>query len=221
MEKLESSYTALGNVKWLQHLGKVWRFLKRLHIEFLYDPAVYIYIYIYIYIYMSFPGGSDGKESTCNMRELCSTPGSGRSPGGDNGNPLQYSCLKNPMDRGTWWSSVHGIAKSRTWLSCSHFIMWPSISTSRYQPKRYICPHKNLYVNICSSIIHNSQWESNPADEWINKMWSVHTVGLPGDSYGKESTCNAGDLDLISLYEDPLEEGRVVFSHGKKWRTDM
>ena len=44
-------------------------------------------------------------------------PGSGRSPGGGNGNPLQYSYLENPMDRGAWWATVHGVAKSRTRLS--------------------------------------------------------------------------------------------------------
>ena len=44
-------------------------------------------------------------------------PGSGRSPGGGHGNPLQYSCLENPMDRGAWWATVHGVAQSRTQLS--------------------------------------------------------------------------------------------------------
>ena len=62
------------------------------------------------------PGGSDGKESTCNLGDLGSVPGSGRSPGEGNGNPLQYSCLENPMDR-AWWATVHGVAKSRTRLS--------------------------------------------------------------------------------------------------------
>ena len=53
-----------------------------------------------------FPGGSDCKESACNAGDLGSIPGSGRSLGGGHGNPLQYSCLKNPMDRGAWllWS---------------------------------------------------------------------------------------------------------------------
>ena len=46
-----------------------------------------------------------------------SIPGSGRSPGGGSGNPLQYSCLENPMDRGPWWATVHGVAKSWTQLS--------------------------------------------------------------------------------------------------------
>jgi len=51
---------------------------------------------------LGFPGGSDGKASACNTGDLGSTPGFGRSPGEGNGNPLQYSCLKNSMDRGAW-----------------------------------------------------------------------------------------------------------------------
>ena len=64
-----------------------------------------------------FPGGLDGKESACNVGDLDSTPGSGRSPGGGPVNPLQYSCLENPMDRGAWWVAVHGAAKRQTQLS--------------------------------------------------------------------------------------------------------
>ena len=58
-----------------------------------------------------------GKESACNARDLGSIPGLGRSPGGAHGNPLQSSCLENPMDTGIWWATVHGVAKSRTQLS--------------------------------------------------------------------------------------------------------
>ena len=61
-----------------------------------------------------FPGGSDGKESVCNVRDLGSIPGLGRSPGGGHGNRLQYSCLENSMDRGAWWATVHGVTKSQT-----------------------------------------------------------------------------------------------------------
>ena len=50
------------------------------------------------------------------VRDVGSIPGSERSPGGGHGNPLQYSCLENPMDRGTWWATVHRVAKSRTLL---------------------------------------------------------------------------------------------------------
>ena len=63
------------------------------------------------------PGGSDSKESTCNVGDLCLIPGLGRSPEGGHGNPLQYSCLENPVDRGALWATVHGVAKSRTQLS--------------------------------------------------------------------------------------------------------
>ena len=60
-----------------------------------------------------FPGSSDSKESAYHARR----PGLGRSPGEGNDNPLQYSCLENPMDRGTWWAIVQGVAKSWTQLS--------------------------------------------------------------------------------------------------------
>ena len=63
---------------------------------------------------MDFPGGSDDKASAYNAGDLGLIPGSGRSPGEGNGNPLQYSCLENPMDGGVWWATVHGVAKSRT-----------------------------------------------------------------------------------------------------------
>ena len=61
--------------------------------------------------------GSDSKESACNAGDLGLIPGSGRCPGGGNGNPLQYSCLGNLMDRGPWWAAVHGVARSQTRLS--------------------------------------------------------------------------------------------------------
>ena len=65
----------------------------------------------------AFPGGSDGKASAYNVGYPGSIPGSGRSPGDGNGNPLQYSCLENPTDGGAWLASVHGVAKSQRRLS--------------------------------------------------------------------------------------------------------
>ena len=64
-----------------------------------------------------FPGSLDGKASAYNAGYLGSIPGLGRSPGEGNGNPLQYSCLENPMDQGAWWATVHGVTKSWTRLS--------------------------------------------------------------------------------------------------------
>ena len=60
----------------------------------------------------SFPGGSDGKESACSVGDPGSIPGSGRSPGEGNGNPFQYPCLDNSVDRGAWQAIVHGLAES-------------------------------------------------------------------------------------------------------------
>ena len=65
-------------------------------------------------ILLWFPGGSDGKESACNARDLGSIPGLGRSLGEGNDNLPQYSCLENSMDRRAWWATVHGVAKIQT-----------------------------------------------------------------------------------------------------------
>ena len=64
-----------------------------------------------------FPGATSGKESASNaghIREVGLIPGLGRSPGEGHGNPLQYSCLGNPVDRGVWWATVHRVTKSQT-----------------------------------------------------------------------------------------------------------
>ena len=76
---------------------------------------------------IGFPGGSDGQESTCNVGDLGLIPGLGRSLGEGNGNPLQYSCLENPMDRGAWWATVHGVTKSWTQLSTAQHDVWKCI----------------------------------------------------------------------------------------------
>ena len=64
---------------------------------------------------ISFPGGSDGKESACSAGDTGLILGLGRSPGEGNGSPLQYAYLENPMDRGAWWATGHGVTKTRTW----------------------------------------------------------------------------------------------------------
>ena len=76
-----------------------------------------VLVFLNLYRSEGFPGGSDDKASARNAGDLGSIPGLGRSPGGGNGNPLQYSCLENPMDGGAWWATVHGVSKSQSWLS--------------------------------------------------------------------------------------------------------
>ena len=83
------------------------------------------------------PGGSEGKASACDAGDPGSIPGSGRSPGEGNGNPLQYSCLENPMDRGAWWAIVHRVAKSRTRLS------------NYTEPSNHIPGYLSKNYNIC------------------------------------------------------------------------
>ena len=70
--------------------------------------------------YCSFPDGAVVKNPPANAGDVGSIPGSGRSPGEGNDNPLQYSCLGNPMDRGAWGVTTHGVSKSWTRLSKQH-----------------------------------------------------------------------------------------------------
>ena len=86
-------------------------------------------------IFLGFPGGSDGKESACNVGDQGSIPGWGRSSGEGKSNSLQDSSLENPMDRGAWPATIHGVAKSQTQLSDFHFtslhlVAWSIVSMS-------------------------------------------------------------------------------------------
>ena len=81
------------------------------------------------------PGGSDCKESACSAGDPSSIPGSGRFPRKRNDNPLQYSCLENPMDRGVWWATVHAVAKSQTCLSNNTFTLTDSLIRQEHMRK--------------------------------------------------------------------------------------
>ena len=75
------------------------------------------------------------KKSACSVGDQGSIPGLGRSPGQGNGSPLQDSCLGNPMDEGAWWTIVHGVEKSRTWLSNWHIPLNPKTNILRREEK--------------------------------------------------------------------------------------
>ena len=106
-----------------------------------------------------FPSGSDGKESACSGGDLGSIPGSGRSPGEGNGKPLQYSCLENPMDRGAWWATVHGVAKS--WTRLSNFtsltrkLKLPMWITSYFYLDNNDILHTRIHIIFQNCKIHN------------------------------------------------------------------
>ena len=119
-----------------------------------------------------FPGGSDVKASACNAGDVGLIPGSRRSPGEGNGNPLQYSCLENPMDRGAWQATVHGVAKSRTWLSDFTSLIFNFISevlSCSFVWKVFF--HLLICLILCVCIC------------------VLDILGFPGYSDGKESSC--------------------------------
>ena len=100
------------------------------------------------HISKGFPGSSEVKASACNTGELGLIPRLGRSPGEGKSNPLQYSCLENPIDRGAWWAAVHGVAKSRTQLSdftSLHF------SLTRYF--HFLCFSYPFSIDECSLLL--------------------------------------------------------------------
>ena len=77
-------------------------------------------MYVVVSAQKSFPLSPVGKESACNAGDPGSIPGSGRSPEEGNGNPLQYSCLENPMDRGAWGATIHRVSQSDTTEATEH-----------------------------------------------------------------------------------------------------
>ena len=99
----------------------------------------------------SFPGGSQSKESTCNAGDPVSIPGLGRSSGGGHSTLLQYSYLENPMDRGAWWATVHGVTKSRTQLSNFTFygnVSWFHIWSRLLKSRRSKTVLSTSYINL-------------------------------------------------------------------------
>ena len=88
---------------------------------------------------MGFPDGSVGKEPACNAGDADLIPGWERFPWGGHGNPLQFSCLENPMDRGAWQATVHGVAKSRTWLKWLSTHLKGETGEGNGTPLQYSC----------------------------------------------------------------------------------
>ena len=113
--------------------------------------CVCVCIWTQLYDLWGFLCVSDGKESTCNAGGLDSIPGLGRSHGEGNGNPLQYPCLENLMDRGAWWAAVHGVAKSWTRLRLTHthnmYIPWRK-KICYFLSKVHILPLESAHTSM-------------------------------------------------------------------------
>ena len=141
-----------------------------------------------------FTGGSDGKASTYNAGDLGSIPGSGISPGEGNGNPLQYSCLENPMDRGAWWATVHRITK--IWTRLSNFTFTFTLLViqipSSYKDACHIglgFPGSTMIKNLPAN---DKQTRRHGFDPWVRKIpwkrkWKPTPVFLPGESHGQRA----------------------------------
>ena len=136
-------------------------------------------------------------------------PESGRSPAGGHGNPLQYSCLENPIDSVDWWAIVHRIAKNQTqlkWLSTlAHKLLSRMLASQRLLDDLWFLTI-DLYVSsLIAQLVKSTpamqetlvqflgQEDSRKRDRLPTSVF----LGFPGDSAGKESTCNAGDLGSI------------------------
>ena len=117
------------------------------------------------------------KEPICQAVDMGSIPGSGRSPGVGNGNPLQDSCLENPRDMGAWWAAVYGITQSRTrlkWLSSSSSSskMW----RRQWHPTLVLLPGKS---HGWRGLVGCSPWGSSESDmtEWLHSHFSLSRIG--------------------------------------------
>ena len=146
---------------------------------------------------VDFSSGSDGKESAYNAGNPGWIPGLGRSPGGENDNPLQYSCLENSMDRGAWWATVHGVAKSWTRLrdchthththththSCFTMLCYFQLYSTVIQT--YICTYVSIYSFSYSFLL--CQVTSVMSDSVGPRRWQPTRLPHPWDSPGKKT----------------------------------
>ena len=157
------------NAKWYSHLGKKnWQLLMFLKHTFIVQP--------------NNRGGTVVRNvhaSAGDTRDVGFIHGSGRSPGGGNSYPLQYSCLSNSMDRGAWWATVDGVAKSRTQLNCWAYTSDP---ISKYLLEKWIHVYTkddwNFHTKLLSIIAPNwgEKTPTWPTAQWINKFYCIFVV---------------------------------------------
>ena len=159
-------FYSTSNAK-MQEERKLYPSQEKLFLAILLENSLFHYMYIFVdnlssngnynhtYMY-NFPDGSDGKASAYNAGGLGSIPGLGRSLGEGNDNPLQQPCLENPMDRGAWLATVHGVPKSRTQLSDFTFTFFTFIHVCAIQPP----DHKIQEAKTRSNFVHHSTFKA-------------------------------------------------------------
>ena len=147
-----------------------------------------------------------GNNLSADARNVSSIPGSGRSPREENVNPLQYSGLENPMDRGAWRAIVHGVAESRTRLSDSHTDAKIPIREEEVTylmvtgPQTYWCPRAGN-INPCDATLSPHPQSEAPCTrqpqtpERPSTTWPFKVMGLPWWLSRKEATCHKNARD--------------------------
>ena len=178
------------------------------------------------HVELGFLGGSDGKESACNAEDLGPISGSGRSLGERNGNPLQYSCLENPMDRGACWATVHGATESdmTEQLAHTHTYTWDRPLGELHQDFSPVLPPRTLEG------LHRSSPEEPKTHESMNLppaqdrrhqeflSWPIrslpaihqnyHSVFLP--ACGPRDSISAEQISAVILQSPISPDGRVT-----------
>ena len=131
------------------------------------------------------PGGTDGKESACNPGDLGSIPRLGWSPGEENGYPLQYSCLENPMDRGAWWLTVCGVAESDIRVTNTYQANHTdyNISSQSGPLKHYM--NKLKWRTTCSRVITTNN--APPPKFFLSSLYRIKALRL-GDNWEKSGS---------------------------------
>ena len=155
--------------------------------------------YISIQVFWGFLGGSSGKEPPAtagDIRDTSSIPGSGRSPGGGHGKPPQYSCLENPMDRGAWQATVHGVAVSDMTEATSHTHVF----------KKYTCSWRQTGANCCT-----------PKPEGLRPPHAVQDLSLQSHSHSYSccpqlgATCSGStSLSQQTDYSKALQQPQIA-----------
>ena len=135
-----------------------------------------------------FPDGSDGKESACNAGDPGSIPGSGRSPGEGNGNPLQYSCLENPIDRRAWRATVHGSQRIiHNWVTNTFTSLFPWLGEDDW----WSCQQLKL-----DRLVHKTNWLSQSS---LCLFW-VPYITDPGSLFSVLALCFISCLCLLCSF---------------------
>ena len=154
------------------------------------------------------PGGWDGKESSCNAGNVGSIPGLGRSSRKGNGYALQYSCLENLMDRGTWQATVHGVAKGQTsaqslprgLLLFSRYVLSYSLRLRELKHTRLSCPSPS--PGVCSNSCPLSQWCHPTISSFLRRITTSTCWGKRWQTSILERVLTPNILNLHKLHRD-------------------